>query len=193
MRLLVHLSAAFQPFWTSPRSSEPSSGCFGHYSAQCRWLHCSVARLRVCLDGFGSSRRIGVFPRKQIGSFGYRCIGFSVVYAIANLLCLFLLPSPLIDQHSFVSALVTFMYPLFFSYNRNRLACIYFSILFMAVNKSVDSLNEKSHFKESSLFRRYRSFAIVWLVLSILLSVWYSSLLLNLFAVSLSLLWMCAS
>lgn len=80
-----------------------------------------------------------------------------------------------------------------FSYNRNRLACIYFSILFMAVNKSVDSLNEKSHFKESSLFRRYRSFAIVWLVLSILLSVWYSSLLLNLFAVSLSLLWMCAS
>lgn len=63
----------------------------------------------------------------------------------------------------------------------------------MAVNKSVDSLNEKSHFKESSLFRRYRSFAIVWLVLSILLSVWYSSLLLNLFAVSLSLLWMCAS
>lgn len=78
------------------------------------------------------------------------------------------------------------------SHHRNRLACIYLTLLFMAVNKSVDSLNDKSHFKESSLFRRYRSFSIVWLILSIILAVWYSSLLFNLFVISLSLHWMFA-
>lgn len=77
-------------------------------------------------------------------------------------------------------------------HHRNRLACIYLGILIMAVNKSVDFLNDKSQFKESSLFRRYRSFSIVWLIISILLSVWYASLLFNAFVISPSFLWMFA-
>ena len=77
-------------------------------------------------------------------------------------------------------------------HHRNRLACVYLGLLIMATNKSVDFLNDKSQFKESSLFRRYRSFSIVWLILSIILSVWYASLLFNTFVISLSLHWMFA-